>query len=144
MCQFYQITWTGCSCRAIFTQGQVTNGNKPRSKMSKRRWVQVVAFSGVINFIRRLSSLLTIFCTPIIRTSIIEMHECKILTPRSCKLKLEVTEDCPNLPKWPKIHLLWGKCDQPAESGVKVLSLNFTTTPCSSKLIELAHYNRPL
>ena len=26
---------------------------------------------------------------------------------------------------------------------VKVLSLNFTTTPCSSNLIELAHYNRP-
>ena len=26
---------------------------------------------------------------------------------------------------------------------VKVLSLNFTTTPCSSNLIELAPYNRP-
>ena len=26
---------------------------------------------------------------------------------------------------------------------VKLLSLSFTTIPCSSNLIELAHYNRP-
>ena len=107
-----------CSCRAQRQQFHTGTGNKPRSKMSKSpRGVGYRSLHSLASFIRRLSSLLTVFCTQIIRTSIIEMHECKKLTQRSCKLKLEVTKACPNLPKWPKIHLLWGKCDQPAESG---------------------------
>ena len=84
-----------------FTQGQVTNQEArcPRS-------VGYRSLNSLASFLRRLSSLLTVFCTQIIRTSIIEMHECKKLKPRSCKLKLEVTEACPNQPKWPKICLL--------------------------------------
>ena len=77
-----------------FTQGQVTN---PEARCP--RSVGYRSVHSLASFLRRLSSLLTVFCTQIIRTSIIEMHECKKLTPRSCKLKLEVTEACLNGPK---------------------------------------------
>ena len=65
------------------------------------RGVGYRSLHSLTSFIRRLSSLLTVFCTQITRTSIIEMHE---LTPRSCKLKLEVTaQTCLNVAQNPPV-----------------------------------------
>ena len=83
-----------------FTQGQEARSIGYRSLHS------------LASCLRRLSSLLTVFCTQIIRTS---MHECKKINTKN--LQVEVRSHRTNLPKWPKICLLCGKCDQPAESG---------------------------
>ena len=52
-----------------FTQGQVTN---PEARCP--RSIGYRSLHSLASLLRRLSSLLTVFCIQIIRTSIIEMH----------------------------------------------------------------------